>query len=199
MQYCRISEDLTLRPPPSACRLFSLYLAFTARIHGKGRACALRERWKAFFCPRQCPYFLNKVVGESRTCGDTLGKVIWWFCINMHDRDSPGEKLQVHFVHIITGHEISLLVQLQWEGDSPVNSSLRSVDGSDRLEFWKRRQSILIFFPAFFIVIVPNAVVVESWNWNCTCVTESVALQLGCSFCRELWLATRANSVNCLW
>ncbi len=81
------------------------------RFHSKDRVYALRERF--FFCPRQCPYFLNKVVGESRTCGDTLEKVKWWLCINMHVRDSRGEKLQVHFVNIITGHELSLLVKLQ--------------------------------------------------------------------------------------
>lgn len=80
---------------PLACRLFSLYLAFTARFHGKGRACALRERGKIFLDPKPCPYFLNEAVGESRTCGDTLEKVKWWngdFVLNMHVRDSCGEK-----------------------------------------------------------------------------------------------------------
>lgn len=44
---------------------------------------------------------------------ETLEKVKWWFCINMHVMDSREEKLQVHFVNIITGHELSLLVKLQ--------------------------------------------------------------------------------------
>lgn len=83
---------------------------FIARFHSKD-ICLERAVKSFFFCPRQCPYFLNKVVGESRTCGDTLEKVKWWLCINMHVRDSHGVK--VHFVNIITGHELSLLVKLQ--------------------------------------------------------------------------------------
>lgn len=141
---CCIAESQRTKPHvhlPSACRLFSLYLAFTARFHSKGRAYALRERWNAsfFFGPRQCPYFLNNVVGESRPCGDTLEKVKWWSWINMHVRDSRGEKLQVHFVNIITGHELSLLVKLQWDGDSPVNCFVSYYEVSMDQIIWSSR------------------------------------------------------------
>ncbi len=201
MQCCRISEDQT-PCPPSLClsSLFSLQHGFTVKIGYM----PWESGEKLLFCPRQCPYFLNKVVGESRTCGDTLEKVKWWFCINRMSgihveknykyilwTSSPG----MNFPCLLNSNEMATV---QLTASCPL-MKCRWIRSSDVLGLWKRRQSVLIFFPAFSAVFVPKAVVVESGDWNCTRVSESVALQLGCLFCRELWLATRANWVNCLW
>lgn len=134
---CSIAESQRTKPHvhlPSACRLFSLYLAFTARFHSKGRAYALREWWKAFFVPDSVLIFSTKLLGKVGHVGIHWKKVKWWVCINMHVRDSRGEKLQVRFVSIITGHELSLLVKLQRDGDCPVNCAVSS--GSDHQMFW---------------------------------------------------------------
>lgn len=77
MQHCRISKE-KYSTSTSLClsSLFSLPCLYSTVSRLSVRACALRERWKDFFGDhRLCPYFLNKAVGESRTCGDTLEMV----------------------------------------------------------------------------------------------------------------------------
>lgn len=67
---CSIAESQRTKPHvhlPSACRLFSLYLALPARFHSKGRAYALREsggKLLSFFVPDSVLISSTKLLGK---------------------------------------------------------------------------------------------------------------------------------------